>query len=277
VLPLDRLADHPVDALMGTVAPDDWSAIGVVATGRARRLDRPTAAMVPVLVVLLVDRSGAAVSLLPRLDGGGRYEAVEAGDGPEGLMLDLCRRALGLPTAPPGRPPLAWWAQLWLDGLLRDALAVPGRVWTWGDVLVRHPLHDLLDPDPDSDDCSTIGLADRLDLDADPAAGPAVCADADRGGVHEHRSRCGPDDAPVRFADAITSVVGGHGWDRIRRASAVGPGGEHAAWMDAGCFARWTLGKNLELPVLLAELRSVLPTPMVRSVAATLGRWELLA
>ena len=53
---------HPVDALLGFVAPDDWRAIGVCITGRAHS-PRGTEA---VTLTLLVDRAGATASVLQR-------------------------------------------------------------------------------------------------------------------------------------------------------------------------------------------------------------------
>jgi len=233
LLPLDPVVDSPLASLIGLVAPDDWWALGMVATGTARHLDRPGRPPTDVLVVLLVDRSGRTVSLVPLLDGTGRYESLGVADGPEGVLLDLCRRAFGLPTPPPDQPPMTWWAQLWLDALLRDVAAEPRRCWTWPALVARHPFHDLLHP-------------------ADGAEG------ADR------------------FARAIEGVVAGYDWERLRRAAPAGPDREMAAWMDEGCFARWTLSTNPEVPDLLAALQSLLPPETVGPVSSVLDRWGVL-
>jgi hypothetical protein len=39
---------------------------------------------------------------------------------PSGRLADVCRRCLGLPTAPPGIPVLRWWAAKWLDTLVAE-------------------------------------------------------------------------------------------------------------------------------------------------------------
>jgi len=231
LLPLDEITASPLDVLVGLDAPDDWWALGVVATGRARHVDRPALPVTDVLVVLLVDRTGRTASLVPRLDGTGSYEGLEVTAGPEGLLLDLCRRAFGLPTAPPDQPPLAWWAQLWLDAILRKAALDPGRAWTWPELLAAHPLCDLVDPV----------------------------------------------DGPDRFARAIEVVVAGYDWERLRQVGLAGPDRELAAWMDEGCFARWTLGLNPDVPDLLAAVRSLLPAEAVGPVAAVLDRWGVAA
>jgi hypothetical protein len=145
---------------------------------------------------------------------------------------------------------MTWWAQLWLDALVRDAAAEPCRPWTWPTLTMRHPLYDLVRPDDGS-----VG-ADRADDGGGPGPG-----------------RSGPD----RFARAIEVVVAGYGWERLRRAALVGPNREVAAWMDEGCFARWTLGTNPEVSDLLAALRSLLPPDAVGAVAAVLDRWGVLA
>lgn len=229
LLPLDSITDSPFDVLVGLDAPADWWALGLVATGRARRVDRPGQPTTDVLVVLLVDRTGQAACLVPRLDGTGAYEALEVTAGPEGLLLDLCRRAFGLPTAPPAQPPMAWWAQLWLDAILREAAGAPRRSWTWPDLMTLHPLCDLLPP-------------------------------VDGSGA-DH------------FARAIETVVAGYDWERIRRVGLAGADRETAAWMDEGCFARWTLGLRPEVPDLLAALQSLLPPEAFGTVAAVLDRW----
>jgi hypothetical protein len=239
LLPLDPIVDSPLDALLGLVAPDDWWALGVAATARARHIDRPEQPGTAVLVLLLVDRAGQTVSRVPRLDGGGTYENLEVTAGPEGVLLDLCRRAFGLPTAPPEQPPMTWWAQLWLDALLRDAAVEPGRSWTWPALMASHPLYDLLHPLDGGDGDGLLG--------------------------------------PDRFARAIEVVVAGYDWERLRRAGLVGPNRDLAAWMDEGCFARWTLGTNPDVSDLLAALQSLLPPDVVGPVAAVLDRWGVLA
>jgi hypothetical protein len=82
---------------------------------------------------------------------------------------------------------------------------------------------------------------------------------------------------PDGFARAIEAVVDRYDWERLRRVGLTGPDREVAAWMDEGCFARWTLGRNPEVPDLLAALRSLLPPEAVAPVATALDRWGIVA
>jgi hypothetical protein len=65
VLPLDDRTGTPFEALTGFVAPAGCLAMGVVATGTARRCDRSEQPATPVLLVVLVDRTGRCVSPRP--------------------------------------------------------------------------------------------------------------------------------------------------------------------------------------------------------------------
>jgi hypothetical protein len=123
---------HPVDALLGFVAPDDWRAIGVCTTGRAHS-PRGTEA---VTLTLLVDRAGATASVLQR---GGALEVLPGR--PDGMVADACRRALGLPTAPPPGSSLVLWTLTWLDRVVAEAHdRVPGQpAPSWAAVARLHP------------------------------------------------------------------------------------------------------------------------------------------
>lgn len=65
-------------------------------------------------------------------------------------------------------------------------------------------------------------------------------------------------------------------WDRLRLLSVhgrsphptVAPG--IAAWMDAGCFARYLLAAELPVGLLMRELEALLPKELARSVRSTL-------
>ena len=133
---------HLAEVLCGFDAPDDWDAIGVAARGRAVRLPerrsrgvaprpgarsaqqdhadpygragsgRPLAAA-PVVVVHLQARTGPSRSVVG--PPGGPFEAMSGP--PAGRLADLCRRCLGLATAPPAMSVLHWWAAQWLDRL----------------------------------------------------------------------------------------------------------------------------------------------------------------
>lgn len=95
----DLDGDHPLTALMGFVAPDDWWALGVISTGWMGPLDggRPSANpdAVRTAQVIAVTREGHVVSHVRAADG-------ESFDDPpsHGRTLDALRRAVGLPTPP---------------------------------------------------------------------------------------------------------------------------------------------------------------------------------
>jgi len=115
VLPLDGLA--PADALLGAVAPEHWSALGVATGGWARPLDGPAAARTRAEVVVLVARDGQVVSRVRHGD------EVLTEPPASGLTLDGLQRALGLPTAPPDVSATHFLATLWLEGVLAGCRA----------------------------------------------------------------------------------------------------------------------------------------------------------
>jgi hypothetical protein len=97
ILPLDGGA--PAEYLLGTVAPAEWSALGVATRGRAGPLSGPGPSSTAEVVVL-VPRVGEVVG---RMRHAGRMiDAPPA----YGLTVDCIQRALGLPTAPPLVPPV---------------------------------------------------------------------------------------------------------------------------------------------------------------------------
>ncbi len=110
ILPLDGLA--PADALLGTVAPEHWSVLGVASGGWARSLDRPAGPRVRADVVVLVARDGEVVSRVRHGD------EVLTEPPAFGVTLDCLQRALGLPTAPPEVPATQFVATAWLEGVL---------------------------------------------------------------------------------------------------------------------------------------------------------------
>lgn len=131
---------HPVDALIGFCAPEEWAAVGVAATGTTRTLDTdvPVAAR-RVRIVHLVDRGGREASLLHDLEEG---TALPCPGPADGQIADLCRRMLGLPTAAPPPSVLPWWTILWLDRILAESLADPTVRWTWPRLALLHPAVD---------------------------------------------------------------------------------------------------------------------------------------
>jgi hypothetical protein len=67
-------------------------------------------------------------------------EVVPLPGSPEGEVADACRRALGLPTAPPPGSTLQLWTLAWLDRVVDVAgrAAAPDRLRTWAQVADLH-------------------------------------------------------------------------------------------------------------------------------------------
>jgi hypothetical protein len=137
------LGQHPLSQLLGLTAPAAWRALGVRCTGRAHHLtdqDPPTdytfrrTDPVPISFTFLLDRGGHAAALATSECG---WQWL---DGPEGLVGDACRRALGLATAPPPISATDLWLDLWLHVVVSVASA-PDRPepLTWDTVAALHP------------------------------------------------------------------------------------------------------------------------------------------
>jgi len=216
---------HPFGVLAGFTAPEEWSAFGIRVRGRARHLDQPNAAPIPTAMTFLVDREGAEASLL-RLDG----EVSEPPGPAVGTIPDLCRRVLGLPTAPAPASTNLLWTCVWLDRLL-DTWGQPHRrralTSGWGQMAVLHPA--IHAPSP----------ADVVAF-ANPASLVTV----------------------ARSHAAATS------WDQLRRsplpmALPEGPlERDVALWMDDGFFARWVVGAFPSAPTMVTDLRELLGDPL---------------
>lgn len=132
--------EHPVDALIGFSAPDEWAAVGVVAVGTATAIgDGAPVASRRVRVLHLVDRTGSEASLLYDLE---ESTALRCPSPVDGHIADLCRRMLGLPTTPPPPSVLPWWTTVWLDRILAESLADPAEPWTWHRLALLHPAVD---------------------------------------------------------------------------------------------------------------------------------------
>ena len=81
---------HPLDVLLGFVAPAHWRAIGVSCSGVSRRLDGTPSDPDAVMVTALLDRSGDVASVIRRGDD------VTVMPAPlEGAVVDACRPLQG--------------------------------------------------------------------------------------------------------------------------------------------------------------------------------------
>jgi len=231
---------HPLDVLLGLIAPDDWRAIGLHAKGRGYEMTdldeaRPPAtgvsfaegaeAAVPVTVTLLIDRTGQGHGLLRN---GERIRQLPGL--PDGVVGDACRRALGLATAPPPETTAGLWLHLWLDRVV-DAAEVAGR----------HRAHP---GSPVSWDTTA-----RLHPSAGLVAVPA----------------------PHDVVEVTHEMADVWPWSRLRENPEVVDTGRPpldlglAHWMDDGMYARWVATELVDLSVLVASARRILcPEAMAR-------------
>ena len=248
---------HPAAELLGMRAPETWWCLGVISSGTARRLpdhvddslsatrwlldstdDDPGR---PVHVLHLVSRSGDAISTYGRKGANPDLRWIPAAQRTDtGHIDDCCRRALGLPTAPPPSTTMAYWAGRWLEAVLADAAS--GRLdgAAWRDIARLHATGALVEgraPGAVADwACDNLGragelLAERYDW-------PELLA--------SERRRAQGDDRHL------------------------------LEWMDEGFFARAELTLCPEPNAALADLAMLLPEHLVRRIAETLDVWGLL-
>lgn len=126
---------HPADALIGTVAPDGWEALGMSQLGWARHFTE-LGSRRRVRVTTLVSRTGEQVTSL-------HDELGHAEDLPgvsEGRVADVLRRCLGLPTPPPGLlPTAAFAAGLWFHAVAAAAADGGPEPMRWDRAATLHP------------------------------------------------------------------------------------------------------------------------------------------
>jgi hypothetical protein len=234
--PIDPV--HPLDLLMGFVAPVHWWALGVSSCGLQRPIGDDGRAVRSadsprVRITVLIDRSGRGAGLLRHGD-----ELTPMPGPPDGTVADACRRALGLGTAPPPPTTVGLWTRCWLDRLV-DALAASGGAGrggpgpsTWRDVTRLHP-------------ASSVVTTRWSGLDLGP--------DADA------------------LADATRALADAWPWGRLRADPAVVdvpgpvPDARVAAWMDDGMWARWLLATFPALDDLVDAACSLLAPNLARA------------
>jgi hypothetical protein len=243
-LAMRPLPDHPVECLLGWVAPPAWSVVGVVTTGTSRPIPQAGPPSTPpgrVRVIHLVSRSGTSASIC-RTEGGvlGRRLARGLHDALGGRVDDLLRRVLGLATRPPRQPPRALWTAVWLDRVLAAAAAEPGSIVDWPDVARLHPIVSIVDeraPDLSGEAIDRLARLVEMHDGARPwAALRAACADGSW---------------PV---DAVPAEI--------------------AAWMDDGMFSRWVL--DAPPPAAsLGPLGDLLAPALCERIRDSLSAWGL--
>ncbi len=227
--PIDREI-HPFTVLAGFTAPPEWAVFGLRARGRAHHLDAPAGTdPTPTAITYLVDRTGAEASRL-RL-----ANTVTEPPGPAvGTIPDLCRRVLGIPTAPAPPSTALLWTTIWLDRILErwgQLHLRPGATASWGHLAVLHP--------------------------AIPApAAPDVVAFAD----------------PASLISAARSHAAASSWEQVRcspvpLALPDGPlDRDVACWMDDGFFARWAIRAYPPASTMATDLRDLLGAPLGRQL-----------
>lgn len=226
-----------VASLVGFDAPEDWSAMAVVVQGRSWVLDDQGTDPRPVRLTHVVDRSGAVATVLRHA---GDPPTVRADDG-EGRLVDVCRRALGRPTAPPPPDSTALWALLWLDGIVAR-IARGERIRGLVHAARAHPAIEIVaEHEPGLLD-EAIGRLVRL--------GRLM-------GVQRPWSKLRQAAAAGTWAVDDLSPTG-------------------AAWMDDGMFARWLLGGFPSFDDYLAELGELVPESVGEGIREVLDQWELL-
>jgi hypothetical protein len=239
----------PIRSLYGFVAPPEWFAFGVVASGTARRPGpapsrRPTdrTSLGRVHFGMLVTRLGEQV-VAARGDDDvvEQIHRIEPSDhSGRGRIPDTCRRALRLSTPPPDGDTAELWATLWIETLLVRSLGDP-RPIPWTDAIRAYPAFEaVVDGDPDL--CSLVG--DHL----------------------------------VELGQATRRAWP---WDHLLASSAAGlvpacgVDPDWARWMDVGMFSREVLGQFPSLIDLLADLQEILAPDVMARIRHCLDAWGL--
>ena len=110
--------EHPVDVLLGFVAPHEWAVFGTITFGWAAPLDGLRPSKHPkrshVRAVQLIGRDGTEAAVMRTPDG--EPVPLSSGMGPiaRGNVPDCIRRSLNLPTAAPETPVAHLRAMRWL-------------------------------------------------------------------------------------------------------------------------------------------------------------------
>ncbi len=238
LLPLDP-GEAAIDRLIGATAPHEWDALGFVTDGTAWACtddgDPIAGEERRVRLAVLTDRTGAVASRVHTLDDAVEPPDIEvaADEQPTGWVVDVCQRALGLPTAPAAQGVGAWLDVVWLDALLAAVCATPARPWAWADLAALHPLQPSV-----------------------PVPSPSTLRADARRAV-----------AATSWSRLRALVASGDG---TLPASVGSPDGsftvELAQWLDDGAFARHLIRRYPPIRALLGALDQLLPTQQVTAV-----------
>jgi|GEM_PF-2095096 len=142
-----RSGDDPTLLLRGLTVEPPFDGVAIVGRGTARAMlgaptnDAPISPLVAdgpsgVAFATVFHRSGANLTRVAT-DGGVVELLSTDGTQASGRFDDACRRALGLPTAPPAGSTHTLWTSLWLDELVGRSLL--GELHDWDDAVLAHP------------------------------------------------------------------------------------------------------------------------------------------
>ena len=223
---------HPIEPLVGLVAPQAWSAVGLISSGRLRQLDRPGDAPQPTLSTVLLHRDGRAASIIGARNG----QQVVIDEPPQGLVADVLNRVLDRPTPSPDAPTGAVVELTWLDRIAAGLLHQRGRTRSWRWLADRHPLRG-----------------------GGPVPDPAELA-ARTAAYSEERTWAG-----LRLL-AVTQDL-----PAARFGPPGGTTAPACTWFDDGSLSRWLLSRLPPAEALVPDLLSVLPGHVGADLLAALG------
>jgi hypothetical protein len=190
-------------------------------------------------LVHLVTRRGTAASVVRLAGQQPRVLVANDDDGTAtGRVDDVCRRALGLATAPAGST-LEFWALMWLDSIV--ASGTEGAPSTWEEVAARH-------------------LAVRVFAEAEPDLVTEASASLVRLGLLS---------ASVHGWSELRAECSAGRWDIEGVPAAV------ARWLDDGAFSRWLTGAFPPRSHLTTAACELLRPELGRRLRAVLREWGL--
>lgn len=211
---------HPVEPLVGFLAPHRWEAFGLISSGRLRRLDHGDEPPEATLSTVLLGRDGTAASVI----GQPGTEPRVLDERPTGLVPDVLHRVLGLPTPPPDAPTGALVDLSWLDRIASGLLHQRGRGRSWRWLADRHPLRG-----------------------AGPVPAPDELA-ARTAAYSEERTWAG-----LRLLATTPDLPA------VRMGPPGGTTAPGCTWFDDGSLSRWLLSQLPPAETLVPDLLSVLP------------------
>ncbi|MCU1371253.1 MAG: hypothetical protein JWO77_2447 [Ilumatobacteraceae bacterium] len=223
---------HPIEPLVGFVAPAEWHAVGLTSSGRLHHLDRPGQEAERALSTVLLGRDGGAASIIG--SPGRRTRTLH--EPPVGLIPDVLNRVLGRPTPPPDAPTGQFVELTWLDRVATGLLQQRSRVRSWRWLADRHPLRG-----------------------GGPVPAPEDLA-ARTAAYSEERTWAG-----------LRSLAVAQELPAARRGPPGGSSAPACTWFDDGSLSRWLLSRLPPAEALVPDLVSVLPHHVGADLLTALG------